>query len=362
MVEQLKCESCGAVIRRYRAWEKLWHKILRKDLVISGTKSTTTVERPHSYDYVIPVYLDTNAVFDLWALISDGFSMIEKVTCKSITAEKSQTSEGGEFNVNPSIFKIGVKGSKDKESSLSQEMERSLERSQTPESLFNKLRSQLVTMGLLNSYLSAQNLAKFYKSVRPFEFVELRGLFRPNPLVETISFINMMRRAGDASYGVASPATDEKVTTHNLNDSPNVVKKSLEIFPELEQGDARLFVVDLLNNFDKASDGYYAIVSLFTKYARDTTMSELSHRKFRVLGKVAQNIPESRQINPAELLRGTRFDSYGKTLNECLNQNIDDFTKGFTSELLRKKFQTDLLNQTTTMTAVLEIIPIAIYI
>ena len=97
--------------------------------------------------------------------------------------------------------------------------------------------------------------------------------------------------------------------------------------------------------------GYRVVTSIFVEYLRDSTMTELAYREFRLLGKVVRHLPSSSES--IDLLRGTALGGVAEaTLGELL--------QGF------KEAQMAGLNLPAIETRIdgpaLEVLPIAIFV
>jgi len=136
---------------------------------------------------VIPIYLDTNALLDLLASLEGGFSVVEKVTTRSATSRSSEgaiRAEGGtEFGI-PNVLNLlkinvgaSVGGKREKQSGE----ERETERYHTYGSLLYRLRASLDEQGLIKRF---DGTDESWDSIQPSDFVELRGVFNPNPLAD----------------------------------------------------------------------------------------------------------------------------------------------------------------------------------
>ena len=136
---------------------------------------------------IVPIYVDTNALLDLLASIEGGFSLVEKVTSRtsaSLEKDRSALTEAGtEFGIPNvlSLLKIKLGGSLSAKKSDEFGEERETERFHTYGSLLHRLRS----------YLEAEKIVKVldrnddvWKSIEASNFVEIKGIVRPNPLAD----------------------------------------------------------------------------------------------------------------------------------------------------------------------------------
>lgn len=129
----------------------------------------------------IPIYLNQRTVFDLLAIVEDGFSELQSIK----TSEKNEkgtntdvSAEVGTKNVF-AFLNLGLKSGINKNDSIRSEKEIQQERVFTPASLFSKLRDSLIERKVLNMLDH-----KFDESyLTPGSFVEFSGVLRKNPMV-----------------------------------------------------------------------------------------------------------------------------------------------------------------------------------
>jgi len=138
---------------------------------------------------IVPVYVDTNALLDLLASIEGGFSIVEKVTTRKITStgsEKSTLGEAGaEFGV-PNVLnllKVKLGGSLSSRKQQETGEEKEAERYHTYGSLLYRLRAFLDENRLTKRPCES---AEDWKTIAPSDFVEVHGVFRPNPIVDSL--------------------------------------------------------------------------------------------------------------------------------------------------------------------------------
>lgn len=301
---------------------------------------------------MIPVYVDTSALLDLLASIEGGFSLVEKVTSRTATtagSDKSLAAEvGTEFGV-PNVLSLlrirlggSLRSAKQRESAELTETDRY----HTYGSLLHRLRGYLEQHMLIRRPgADDTGLA----SVGPSDFVEVRGLFRPNPLVDSleridrlISLMELMsgfetRQPGKPSGGQKAPQ-DEKKHMRQMRQFMQGV------LTDIEKKNTRFFVLD-----SGGQDPLSAVVLLFIDYLRDQTMAEVAHREYRLLGKVVRKVED--QNGSIDLLRGTGLGGVGR---ELLDQFLAAFNQAEGMNLPQVK--TEILGPA------LEIVPIAIYV
>lgn len=314
-----------------------------------------------SSNLVVPVYIDTNALLDLLASIEGGFSVVEKVTTQSSSATGSQKSisgEGGtEFGIPNvlSLLKIRLGGalsaSKKQESTEQTESERY----HTYGSLLYKL----------NSYLEGEGLVRrphedvdVWARIEPSDFVEIRGVFRPNPLADSLGVLDRVMGLIELASGLdtspvdATTAAEKKAAQERKKAAQDERKQMQQIrqfvrglLDDIQKSNTRVFVVG-----GSVPEEPSTVILLFTDYLRDPTMAEVAHKEYRLLGKVVRKI-ESSSDEGIDLLRGTGLGGVGEEM-------LDDILGGFN--------QMEGMNLPDVSSSVpgpaLEVVPIAIYV
>lgn len=144
-------------------------------------------------------------------------------------------------------------------------------------------------------------------AIQPSDFVEVKGIFRPNPLADALQIIDRLMGLIQLFAGTQSNLqSDKKKTQIEQKEMGHVGKFIKGIIADLEKENIRTFVVDLID-----PPMHKAVLSLFIEYLRDPTMTEIAHKEYRVLGKVVRKIAESEE-NAIHLLRGTGLGGIGK--------------------------------------------------
>lgn len=196
-----------------------------------------------------------------------------------------------------------------------------------------------------------------WTTIQASDFVEVRGLIRPNPLVDSLERINRMLKfvsifsnpsassSRSSSHGKKSGAGTKQASSTDGTDIRQVKALIDNILADASNNNIRLFVVDIVG-----LEAGTAVVTLFTNYLRDTTLTEISHKEYRVLGKVVRKITEKseRSIN---LLPGTVFDGMGKEIFEVFQNSINSLEQFDLPQI-----------QMAIHAPALEVIPIAIYV
>ncbi|MBI5670750.1 MAG: hypothetical protein HZC41_22380 [Chloroflexi bacterium] len=327
-----------------------------------------------SKDLIIPVYLDTGALLDLIASIEGGFSTVQKVTTTNTASEAvnvANRSLYAEVNI-ANFIKIGANPAKKTESSGETGSVLEAERYQTYGSLFYRLRSFLTEKKLLQV---VDDNAQTWKVIQPSDFVEVRGIFSPNPFGDWLSIVDrlipLIMSANEnefqslqgqlESFNSIKPIkqTDEdKAKIQQLSQAIQTKKSEIAgmvgirsilagFKGDVEKEDTRVFIVDV-----RGQSPYQIVVNLFTEYLRDRSTAELANKSFVVLGKVIQKL-DSDNDGSIKLLKGTGLGG----LSSSFLNNLFESVNNSTGEMfdLPKIF-------TEVRSPAMQLVPIAIYI
>lgn len=261
-----------------------------------------------SSELCVPIYLNQQIVFDLLAIVDDGFSQLSIIKTAEIDSESKKTGVGGSIGVSNVFGLLGISfgGEKGKEKSVAGQKEVSTQKVHTPTSLFAKLRVILTEQNLIKEIKASteEEVKKVMSELEAGQFVEFRAILRKNPLVETIDgFKQIMQIAvlfPEADGGAQSSGKQGKVSRRQ--DSNQLVTKQMEgILSGLTQFNSIEIIGEMLN-----LKGVKAVLSAKLDYFSDRNASEIVDGEFRVLGKIIRVIgPDSQEgIN---LLRKTSF-------------------------------------------------------
>ena len=325
----------------------------------------------HEDDLIIPIYVDTNALLDVVASIEGGFSVVDKITSHTMSSRASDqavnASGGTEFGIPNvlSLIKVNLGSAFSWKQSRESSEERTSERYHTYGSLFQRLRYALKTQhvkthqGLFKTFDGNPTM---WDDIKSHTFIEVQGKFLPNPLTDSMGTINGLLNivevfAQSASAGNAKSAKQK----------PQLVLPQQSIFPvdpamlqqvkqmktiiqglldHLEKQDIRTTVVEIPHALDK----YKVVVSLFTEYLRDKSLSELLYKEYKLFGKVVGKIPDA--TSSIDLLQGTSLSGMSEAL-------ISDMLSAFNQPNSSIKLPTA---ETKITGPALQIVPIAIYV
>jgi len=324
-------------------------------------------------DLIIPIYLDTNVLLDLLASIEDGFAVMEKVTTKQVNTtganRELSSGTGTEFGVPNvlSLLRLTLGFSSSGTRGREEHQEREAERYHTYGSLLFKLRA----------YLKAKEVVKTldrpgvtWEEVKPSDFVEVRGIFRPNPfatwltiadrvlaLTQLLSGLSDLQgsstvaKAGATRAGAKRPVSGKAPSPEKpAGRGPGKQMEQIRTFfqgvlSDIQREQVRSFVIDLA-----LPEQHKAVCLLVMDYLRDQTMLEISSREYRMLGKVVRKIDADSGAT-VDLLAGTGFGGLARPTLDSMLERFAEMPGMNLPEI-----------ETQVAGPALEIVPIAIFV
>jgi|GEM_PF-843314 hypothetical protein len=326
-------------------------------------------------DLVIPIYIDTNALLDLLASIEDGFSVVEKVTTRNSDSKninrEVKADTGTEFGIPNvlSMLKLNIGYSSNWKKTREDGKESQTDRYHTYGSLFYRLREFLEQNELIK-YPSQDHI--IWEDIKASDFIEIHGIFRPNPLSDslkilcrTLDLFMMMSDyiPNNSSVNISNsrlskqPARNQQKSNTPIANSRNSFNqeqlKQIEQFKNFFIGILKDIQTD--NVFTFVTDihdipEHQAVSLVYSDYLRDQTIREISHKEYRMLGKVVRKI-DKEDSETIDLLLGTGLGGISRSV---LDQIIT--VLGIIPGMNLPKIQTEIKGPA------LEIVPVAIYV
>ena len=311
-----------------------------------------TTEKP--IDFCVPIYLNQQIVFDLLAILDDGFSQISTIT-KSQKDIDSQSSElGGSIGISNVFALLGVAfNARDADTKSSQSQEAcSQQKIHTPTSLFSKLRLILYEKKVIKEIHSIDDI----KNLNSGEFVEFKAILRKNPLVD---IFEMIKQIFDLASAISpdvpaqsitqsrQPKKSVQKTDRPVHDPNEKIRMQLDlILKDLNQSNS----LEILGELIEVKE-VKAVLSTKTQYYNDRNSNDIIDGEFRVLGKVVRVIkPDSK--DSIDLLRKT---SFGKLDSKMLDGFREPLEKVRAAGMKTPDFITEINGPA------FQIIPIAIF-
>jgi hypothetical protein len=267
-----------------------------------------TAEIPwRSEDLPIPIYLDQRSVFDLLAVLRDGFSVISNVMTSTAASEESAGVVEGSIGISNPFALLGIQfGASGKLNSTKNSADGtqvSTQRVHTPTSLFAQLRMDLHDIGLCADLDQGKNI----RDIKHNDFVEFSAVLERSPIVNALEAMQALIRVRDEVTAV-----ERKIETGQkpggAHHRPNKPAQREE--PEAVQVRALLDMLrdpqgtDYIGKIE-GIEGATAVVYTRTAYFTDENVRQLNDARYRVLGKVIRIVESGEEeIN---LLRNSAF-------------------------------------------------------
>ena len=255
-----------------------------------------------SIDLCVPIYLNQQIVFDLLAVLEDGFSRLSTIKTSTAETESQKSTIGGAVGLSNIFALLGVsfKGERDKEKGTQEQAEVSQEKIHTPTSLFAKLRLILNNKELLQILKTEEEIQKLMGG----QFVEFRALLKKNPLVDAIEGSKqlMQMAALFVDKGDRSSKGGKSRKGGHPRDSKKLITQQLDaMLTALTQSNSLELIAEMLD-----IPGVKAVLSTKINYFSDQNASEIIDGEFHVLGKITRVVPPDCK-DSINLLRKTSF-------------------------------------------------------
>ncbi|MDM8533921.1 hypothetical protein QUF55_04360 [Clostridiaceae bacterium HSG29] len=299
-----------------------------------------------SKDLCIPVYLNEKIVFDLLAILEDGFSKVRAVTDDKSSNNRESNARGASFNTSnmlSTFLGISLNGDRSKEKVEGGTTTISEERVHTSASLFSKLRNLLYEDGRLKVIGEVEN-----KDVLEGDFVEMDGFLNKSPMVETLDtfievFSTFMKFAPTPELG------NKKNKQREKNENELVFDQMKLLLDDLTKNNT----LDLI--IENKEQNLKGILPVKMEYFVNNLESELLDGRYKVLGKVIRVVNENESVNlfrksSFKIFQDSFLNEFVGTMNESLGS--DDSTEGINMPNIISKLEGP----------VLVFIPIALYI
>lgn len=262
-------------------------------------------------DYVLPIttYLNQKIVFDLLAVIEDGFAQVTNLNISTTNSNMTKGNIDGETGFDLYGIKTKIKAAFGKEKSSKDEKVSSEERVHTPTSLFSKLVSFLDEKELIIDILSKNDLDQLKTS----SFVRFKSKLEMNPLVSILDSIEQI-----GILAVSFQENKKSSKKQNDQDIINQVKKMKQSLTDNQ-------MIDLICNIN-TQENLKAVVPIYLDYLVHNNMNEIIDGYYTVVGKVVKVVKDSNDnIN---LFRNTGFKLFKQKTLENLFSNMKNGVDG----------------------------------
>jgi hypothetical protein len=291
----------------------------------------------------IPIYLNQQIVFDLLAILEDGFSRFRAVKSMSSDSEANNTDFNAGFSTSNlfSLLGITLNGTKSKALKVDQQNEISEERVHTPTSLFSKLRSTLQEQDSIKKF-SIQTINS--NSVQTGDFVEFKGILRKNPMVEAIQIFVKVFETFMSFAENSQGHQKNKSIKRPVSENEIILDQMKAVLNDLIQSKSIDLIVDL-------DDEAKAVLSCNMDYFNDQNSHDIVDGSYTILGKVIR-VVKSNENESINLLRKT---SFGFFTTETVSGMVNGFNEASNNGLNIPEITTNINGP------VIQVIPIAIY-
>jgi len=246
------------------------------------------------------------------------------------------------------LLKIKLGGSLSSKKQRETGEEKEAERYHTYGSLLYRLRAFLNDKGLIKR---PYENSEVWETIEPSDFVEVHGVFRPNPLADSLErtdrLIELLEIVSDwrPLPSGQSSGSQKKGSQDDKRQIRQVRQFFQGILADIEKKNTRTFAIDAIG-----PSQFPTAVLLFTDYLRDQTMAEISYKEYRLLDKVVRKIEQDSE-ETIDLLRGTGL---GGVRREVLEQLWTTFNQ--MEQMNLPQVQSEIVGPA------LEVVPIAIFI
>lgn len=273
-------------------------------------------------DLSIPIYLNQQVVFDLLAILDDGFSRLSAIKTSAGETETNKYGMGSSIGVSNVFALLGVSfsGDRAKEKGLHKQTEISQEKVHTPTSLFAKLHLVLQEKHFIKKIESESMLTDLHSG----DFVEFKAILRKNPLVDTIEGFKTIIEMAALFTGESIVPSNQK-QKRPQNQMTLVTQQMDGMLNALTQSNSVELIGELLDAL-----GVKAVITSRIDFFSQGNTSEIIDGEFQVLGKITRVI----QPNSDESINLLRKTPFGR-LNQTLLKKFSDIMSSTESMGLR---------------------------
>ncbi len=281
-----------------------------------------------SKDLCVPIYLNQKIVFDILAMLEDGFSQLSTVTTLASESQASKSSYGGSVGASNVFAFLGItlKGERGSEKGSQGQHEATAEKVHTPASLFFKLRSLLDNQELINR---VENVAEL-ENLTSGQFIEFKAILRKNPLfdyVETIKQIleiaDLFPDQQDVTAQNQSSGSGKKGNKRQPVAPTQPKSQDMPVYQQMEVLQTALTqsnTLEIIGEMLEVPSGK-AVLSTDLEYFNDRNAYELIDGEFWVIGKIVR-VVRSDSEGTINLLRKTAFGRFNSDLFDELGSAL----------------------------------------
>lgn len=280
---------------------------------------------------ILPIYLNQKYVFDLLAILEDGFSQVETIKTGQNNSNSENDKIKGEVGVNNvfAFLKFGISADKVNDKAQQSSSEVSKEKIHTPNSLFSKMRSNLLNQEIV--------VTGDFLNCKLGDFIEIKLSLRKNPIIDILDSYKSIMKMGfnfqDKINNTPQVSKQNPALTPKSDLEKNLQKIDLFRNQLTEEGS-----IDLIGTATE-NENLQVVMTLDKAFIGEFSLPDITDGHFSVLGKVT-NIISNSDVEGVNLLRKTGLSKLNKEFLENIfanlsnmeddgirNQNIEIFIK-----------------------------------
>jgi hypothetical protein len=285
----------------------------------------------------ISFYLNQKFVFDILAILEDGFSEMQNLKTSSTIENEKERGVNGEIGLSNAFAFLGVSigGQRKKNTKEGDVSESEFKKVHTPNSLFAKMREILFKKKLVRTH----DLI----NAKPGEFVEFKATLRKNPIIGNLeSYFSLFK------FGIMF---QDKPTTKEQRAEQTANKKMIEQFESLVQELKQGANIDLIGEI-VGKENINSVLTIDNNFLNDPSLSDIADGEFTVFGKIIKVLPESSN-DKINLLRKTSLSKLNEALLNQMFSGFQNFNEddGLTNSEFIKEIESPAI----------QVIPISIF-
>lgn len=262
--------------------------------------------------FPLTTYLNQNVVFDLLAVIEDGFSQVTSLSMSNTDGKTTNNSVDGEAGIGLYGMKMKIKAAMGMEKSSSEEKSSNEEKVHTPTSLFAKLLSYLEENQLINDIEKKEDL----ENLIPGSFVRFNSKLEKNPLISLLESIEQIMVLARTFQPVQKGAKKDE--------NQELLKQVKSMRNSLIENDNMDFICTI-NDMENLK----AVLPVYLNYFIHKNTNEVIDGDYTVFGKVVKVVNAGEdEIN---LFRNTAFklfkpqvlDGLFSSMNTGLDEQLE---------------------------------------
>jgi hypothetical protein len=253
-------------------------------------------------DLCVPIYLNQQVVFDLLAILEDGFSQLSSVKASSVGNESQKSSIGASLSGKVlDLVGISLKGDSMKETGSHEQVEVSKEKIHTPSSLFSKLRTKLNEQELITRLDNIEEI----EQLKSGQFIELHAILKKSSLFDTIEgFKRLMEIVSlfSEKENTGERSRKGKKLEPQKDANQEIIPRQIDVMLRALTQSNSLELIGELTDLPEAK----VVLNAELSYFNTKTTTEAIDGEFYVLGKIIRVIKAGSE-DSINLLRNTSF-------------------------------------------------------